>query len=132
VDVGAFLLRLLLQLGVLLDSADELFSRSGQGDVLDSQVDSLLDVPVLDLLVDDDTDSTFRNVVDDASLSVVNLVWHTLLNSTVRLDINDVSDFVLAQVGGQLDHTLLPELSGERIARSCAETCWMTHDVGRV
>ena len=77
-DVGAFLLRLLLQLGVLLDSADELFSRSGQGDVLDSQVDSLLDVPVLDLLVDDDTDSTFRNVVDDASLSVVNLVWHTV------------------------------------------------------
>jgi len=78
VDVGAILLRLLLQLGVLLDSANELLSRTGQRNVLDSQVDSLLDVPVLDLLVDDDTNGTLCNVVDDTSLSVVNLVWHTV------------------------------------------------------
>lgn len=70
-DVGAFLLRLLLQLGVLLDSADELFSRSGQGHVLDSQVDSLLDVSVLDLLIDDHSDRGLRNIVDDTSLSVI-------------------------------------------------------------
>ena len=78
VDVGAILLRLLLQLGVLLDSANELLSRTGQRNVLDSQVDSLLDVPVLDLLVDDDTDGTLCNVVDNTSLSVVNLVWHAV------------------------------------------------------
>lgn len=46
--------------------------------MLDSQVHSLLDVPMLDLLVDDHTDGTLRNVVDDASLSVVHLVWHTV------------------------------------------------------
>ena len=79
--MGTLSLRLLLQLCVLLDSADELFSGTGKGDVLDSEVDALLDVPVLDLLVDDDTDCALRNVVDDTSLSVVNLVGHSAIPS---------------------------------------------------
>jgi len=125
--VGTLGLRLLLQLGVLLDSSDELLSRSGQGNVLDSEVDSLLDVSVLDLLVDNDTDSTLRDVVDDASLSVVNLVGHSLLDSSVGLDINDVSDFVLAQIRRQFNHTTRPETACKRITRTSTETCWMTH-----
>jgi hypothetical protein len=68
VNVGPIRLRLLLQLGVLLHSADELLSRSGQGDVLDTEVDSLLDVSVLDLLVDDDTDCALCDVVNDSGL----------------------------------------------------------------
>lgn len=66
-------LRLLLQLGVPLDTADELLSGPGQGNVLDTEVNTLLDVAVLDLLVDDDTDCALRNIVDDSSLSVVDL-----------------------------------------------------------
>jgi len=92
VNVGAIRLRLLLQLSILLDSADKLLSRSGQGDVFDTEVDSLLDVSVLDLLVDDDTDCALCDVVNDSGLAMINLVRHTLLNSTVCLDINDVSN----------------------------------------
>jgi len=127
VDVGSVGLGLLLEFGVGLDTADELFSRAGKGDVLDSEVDALLDVAVLDFLVDDDTDGRLGDVVDNTGLSVVNLVWHTLLDSTVCLDINDVSNFVLTQVCAQFDHTLLLEVSGEGIPSTCAETCWMTH-----
>ena len=67
-NVGAIRLRLLLQLSILLDSADKLLSRSGQGDVFDTEVDSLLDVSVLDLLVDDDTDCALCDVVNDSGL----------------------------------------------------------------
>lgn len=41
--------------------------------MLNSEVDSLLDVSVFDLLVDDDTDCALCDIVDDASLSVVDL-----------------------------------------------------------
>jgi hypothetical protein len=78
VDVGTLSLGFLLQLGVGLDTADELLSGAGEGDVLDTEVDTLLDITVLDLLVDDDTDGALGNVVDDTGLSVVDLVWHTI------------------------------------------------------
>ena len=44
--------------------------------MFDSKVDSLLDVPMLDFLVDDHPNRTLGDIVDDASLSVIHLVWH--------------------------------------------------------
>ena len=42
-------------------------------------------------LVDDDADGSLGNIENTASSTVVDLVWHTLLESTITLDIDDVS-----------------------------------------
>lgn len=126
-DDGAVGLGLTLSLGVSLDSLEEVLTRSGLLDVLDSDVDSLLDVSVLDLLVDDDTDSRLGDVVDDTSLSVVDLEGHTLLDGTVRLNVDDISNAVLSEVGVQGNHTLLAEVPAEGIAGARSLSVGVTH-----
>jgi hypothetical protein len=57
----------------LLDTADELLSRARQGNVLNTKVDTLLDVAVLNLLVDDNTNCTLCDIVDNPSFAVIDL-----------------------------------------------------------
>lgn len=83
VDVLASLLGVSLLCGVGLDTGQELVTRSRVLDVLDADVDALLDVAVADLTVQNDTDSGLGDIVDNTSLTVVDLVW--LLNAGVSL-----------------------------------------------
>lgn len=46
--------------------------------VLDSHVDSLFDVSIADLLVDDDSDCGFGDIVDYTSFSMVDFVRHAV------------------------------------------------------
>lgn len=79
-DRLALCLCLPLQLGVRLDSAQEIVSGPRWRDVLNPDVDALLEVAVLDLLVDDDADRALRDVVDNTGLAVVDLVRHAVGN----------------------------------------------------
>ena len=66
--------------------------------MFNSQVDSLFQVSVSNNLVDDNTNGSLGNVVDDTGLTVVVFVWHTLLDGTVGLDVNNVTNLVGLQV----------------------------------
>ena len=56
---------------VALDPVQKLLSAFGMPDMLDTEVDTLLDVPVADDLVHDDADGVWSHVVDDGSSSVM-------------------------------------------------------------
>jgi len=60
-------------------------------DVLDPDVDSLGDDSASNLFVYDDSNSVLVNVEDLASLSVVELVGHALVNAAVSNDVHEVA-----------------------------------------
>jgi hypothetical protein len=100
---------------VLLDPVKELLSALGVLDVLDTKVDTLLNVSVSNNLLNNNTNRRFGDVVDNTSLTVVELVGHTLLNSTIGLYVNDISDLVCLQVDRHGDDTMLLKVTREGI-----------------
>jgi hypothetical protein len=124
-------------LSVVLDTIQEFLTALGVLDMFDAEVHTLFHVTATDLLVDDHTDSGLGDVVDNTgttgikttlvytmetlfegggNLPVVELVGHTLLDSSVGLDINDISNLVGLQVGGQGDGTMFAEVAREHVA----------------
>lgn len=77
--------------------------------MLNSQVDSLLEVSVANNLVDDNTNGRLSDVEHDTGLTVVKLVRHTLVDGSVGLDVDDVANLVGLQVGGQVGGAILLE-----------------------
>lgn len=108
--------------GVVLDSLQKFGSTLGVLDVFNSQTQSLFQVSVTDHLVDDNTNRRLGDVEDNTGLTLVDLVWHTLLDGTVGLDINDVTNFVDLQVGGQWNSTMLPEVTLEHVTSTRSVT----------
>lgn len=62
----------------------------------------LLDHLSPDLLVDNHTHSPLGNIVHSSGLSVVELVWHSLVEGTITLDIHNVTNFIHFHVRGQM------------------------------
>lgn len=120
-------LSLSLETGVLLDSGDELLSALGVLDVLNSQVDSLLKVSVSNNLVDDDTNRGLGHVVHDTSLSLVVLVGHTLLDSSISLDVDNVAHSVGLEVSRERDGSVTTEVPREGVTGARSVSATLSH-----
>merc|ERR1739841_156720 len=114
-DVFALLLGFLLLLSVFLYSVKEIISALGVLNVLNPQVHSLLHVTVTNDLVDNNTDCSWGDVVDDTRSAVVVFVRHALLFSGVGLDVDNVTNVVSAEVGRKPDRTSLLETALEHV-----------------
>jgi hypothetical protein len=62
------------------------------------------------------------------NIPVVELVGHTLVDSTVSLDVDNIANLVGLQVGGKLDgHTMFAEVASEHMAGASADTERVRH-----
>jgi len=83
-------------------------------------MDTLLDDAMTMQFVELHTDGVSSHVPHNTGFTVVELVRHTLLDGTVTLDINQITNFVRVEVGGQRDVTMFAELTGEQV--TCTTT----------
>ena len=60
-------------------------------------VDPLWCDVVVDAPEDQDTNGMWRNVPNLACATVVKTMWHTRMNSTIHMDVNNVSDLECAE-----------------------------------
>lgn len=79
------------------------------------------------LLVHLHTDGSLGDVPDTTSAAMVELVGHTLMDSSVHLDIDIFANLVGPQISGERDITLLPERPRKEIAGSSSETMTSRH-----
>lgn len=103
--------------------------------MLHSQIYSLLEVSVSDWLVDDYSDGSRADVVDDARPSYVVLVGERLVLSCVGHDIDNVANLEDAEVRRGVDLAALLEPPLEHVARTRSVTLSVRnveHSCGRL
>jgi len=99
----------------------------GHANVLLSDVETLGNDPVSDALIDNDSDGVGSHIENAASLSVVKLVGHTLLDSTIGDHINVISLFVTHKQLVKWRNTVLSERFAEQVSSACAKSETVGH-----
>ncbi len=112
---------------VLSDSVQEFLSAGGKSEMLDSDVESLGDDSVSDLLVDDDAQSSGVDVENCTGSAVVVLVWHTFVDGTIADDIDNISDFVGGEIFRHSDGSVASESFLEFVSGSSLVSVAVSH-----
>merc|ERR1712062_797011 len=97
----------LLQLFICLHTIQEILTAGAVFDLFNTHRHTFGKDAASNTLVDDDTDSVLRNVEYSASLTVVGLMRHTLLESAISLNVDNIAMLVDLQVCRQMLHALL-------------------------
>ncbi len=94
---------------ILSNSLEEGESGIRVSDVLNSNVDFLGNLSLLDLLLDDDTDRSRVDIEYLTSSSVVKVVGHTLVLRTINDNVDVISESVLFEVVAHSDSSVSSE-----------------------
>jgi hypothetical protein len=111
--------------GLLL--GDKGLAAAALSDMLVANADTLPDNALLHWLVDNHANTTWGDVPNNTSATVVVLVWHTLTNGRVCNNINELADLVGGEDGADGGDTVLAELLGEEVAGAALKTVGVNH-----
>lgn len=118
----ALLLGLLTLLSIGLDPLQELQPGIGVLDMLHTNMDPLLNISVANDLVEQHTNAGPGHVKHHARSAVVEVVWKSLLDRSIHLDVHNVTFLVRVEVRLQPRSTVLPEATGEFVASTTSIT----------
>ena len=110
-------------LGIVgLDSGDESKSALRFSEMIDPNVASLWDDSSVNELVKNDAAGMSGDVENSSGFTVIELVWHTLVDGTVSNNIDIISNLVGGEVSLEWDSTVLLVGLGKKISSSCSNT----------
>jgi hypothetical protein len=95
--------------------------------MFDSDVESLTDDSVSDLLVNDDSQSSGVDVEDCTGSAVIVLVWHTLVDRSVNDNIDNITDLVSGEVFRHADGSVVSESLLEFVSGSSFISVAVSH-----
>ena len=87
-------------------------------DVLDSDMELLGNLSLLDLFLDDNSNRSWIDIEDFSSSSMVKMVWHTFMDSSINDDVNVVSKSVLFEIVVHSDSSMSSEAFGKLMSGS--------------
>ena len=93
-----------------------------------SNVDAFGDDSIPDLLVDDDSNGSGVDVENSTSPSVVVLIRHSLVDSTIYNDIDNVADLIAGESLGDVNRSMLLESFSEFVSCSSLVSVAMGHE----
>lgn len=108
-------------------TCDDFLLALGFTNVFDPYVDALFKDATVDELVDAYSDCRFGNVEYDAGASVVEFVWHTLVDGWVGEDIYVVANLDVHKVLGEVGKSVLAKLLGEHVPGTGTKTGVLWH-----
>merc|ERR1719244_498727 len=110
-----------------MDPVEEVLPALAVLHMLHADADPLGQNLAADALIHNDTHGALGHVEDTTRLAVVGLVGHTLLEGSTSLDVDDVSNLVHLEVGGEVLHAGLLEAPGEHVAGPASVSCRVSH-----
>ena len=108
-------------LGIILaHSSLEGFTALTSANMLDSDVNSLGDDSASVLLVDHNSDGVLGHIENAASLTMVELVRHALVDGTISNHVNEVTLAVGLHDLGEVNWAVVSEALAEEVSSSCS------------
>jgi hypothetical protein len=95
--------------------------------MLNSHTDLLSLNSATDRLIDYHTNSMWGDVKHLPSFPMIEFVGERLLDPTVRLDIHDIANFEVDEVGAHWDYAMLSEWAGEKVPSAGTVTKAVRH-----
>ena len=110
-----------------LDTGQELFPAGGKSQMLNSDVNTLRNDSLPDLLVDCDSNGSRVHIEDCTSPSVVVLVGHALMDGTIDNDVNNIANLVDSKGLGDVNGPVLLESLSELMPGTASLSVAMSH-----
>merc|ERR1711872_697518 len=112
---------------IRMDAVQEILPAFAGLNVFNTDIDTLRNNALADTLVHNNTESMWCYIVHLPGFTVITLMGHAFLNTTIALNINDITPLVHTQVHVGWERSMVAEGTREKVASTTSITFRIGH-----